>query len=79
MLIVRGSIANISEDDRMVPMIRVALYDGNGDKVQQVVAPPLKNRLQPGTEIGFSAKLSEPSALARRLEVTFSEPEKKGE
>jgi hypothetical protein len=77
-LIVRGSIANISEEDRMVPMIRVALYDGNGEEIQKVIAPPLKNRLQPGTEIGFSAKVPEPSALARRLEVTFTEPEKTG-
>ena len=77
-LVVRGSIANISDEDRMVPMIRVALYDGNGEEIQNVIAPPLKNRLQPGTEIGFSAKVPEPSALARRLEVTFTEPEKTG-
>jgi hypothetical protein len=77
-LVVRGVVANITEEDRMVPMIRVALYDGAGEEVQHVLATPLKNRLQPGTTIGFSAKLSEPSALARRLEVTFSEPDKTG-
>jgi len=77
-LIVRGVVANITEKDRMVPMIRVALYDGDGEEVQHVFAPPLKNRLQPGATIGFSAKLPEPSALARRLEVTFSEPKKTG-
>ena len=77
-LVVRGLVANISEEDRMVPMIRVALYDGAGEEVQHVIAPPLKNRLQPGATIGFSAKLPEPSALARRLEVTFSEPKKTG-
>ncbi len=77
-LVVRGAIANISEEDRMVPMIRVALYDVDGVEVQKVIAPPLKNRLEPGTEIGFSAKVPEPSALARRLEVTFTEPEKTG-
>ena len=77
-LIVRGVVANVTEEDRMVPMIRVALYDGDGVEVQYVIAPPLKNRLQPGATIGFSAKLPEPSALARRLEVTFSEPKKDG-
>ncbi len=77
-LVVRGVVANITEEDRMVPMIRVALYDSNGQEVQYVIAPPLKNRLQPGATIGFSAKLPEPSALARRLEVTFSEPKKTG-
>ena len=77
-LVVRGVIANVTEEDRMVPMIRIALYDSDGREVQHVIAPPLKNRLQPGTTIGFSAKLSEPSALARRLEITFSEPKKTG-
>ena len=77
-LIVRGVVANVTEEDRMVPMIRVALYDSAGQEVQHVIAPPLKNRLQPGASIGFSAKLPEPSALARRLEVTFSEPDKTG-
>ncbi len=77
-LIVRGVVANVTEEDRMVPMIRIALYDGDGEEVQHVIAPPLKNRLQPGATIGFSAKLPEPSALARRLEVTFSEPKKTG-
>lgn len=75
-LVVRGVVANITEEDRMVPIIRVALYDGDGEEVQHVFAPPLKNRLQPGATIGFSVKLPEPSALARRLEVTFSEPKK---
>jgi len=77
-LIVRGNISNISEQDRMVPMIRVVLYDSNGEEIQSTVASPLKNRLQAGTATGFSAKLPEPSALARRLEVTFTAPEKKG-
>ena len=77
-LVVRGVVANVTEEDRMVPMIRIALYDSAGEEVQHVIAPPLKNRLQPGVTIGFSAKLPEPSALARRLEVTFSEPKKNG-
>jgi predicted Zn finger-like uncharacterized protein len=76
-LVVRGDVANVSEEERMVPMIRVVLYDGEGEEVQHVIAAPLKNRLPPGAKIGFSAKLPEPSALARRLEVTFSEAKKK--
>jgi len=75
-LMVRGVIANTSEGEKMVPMIKVALFDSTGQEVQHVIAPPLKNRLQGGTNIGFSAKLSEPSALARKIEVTFSKPEK---
>jgi len=75
-LVVRGDVANVTEEERMVPMIRVVLYDGAGEEVQSVVAAPLKNRLPAGAKIGFSAKLPEPSALARRLEVTFTETKK---
>jgi predicted Zn finger-like uncharacterized protein len=75
-LIVRGDVANVSEEERMVPMIKVVLYDGAGEEIQSTVAAPLKNRLPPGAKIAFSAKLPEPSALARRLEVTFTEAKK---
>jgi hypothetical protein len=76
MLVVRGEIANVSDEERMVPMIRVVLFDSDGEEIQSTMAAPLKNRLQGGATIAFGAKLPEPSALARRLEVTFSAPEK---
>lgn len=78
-LVVQGEIANVSDEEHMVPMIRVALFDSDGEEIQSTVAAPLKNRLQAGAMIAFSAKLTEPSALARRLEVTFAEPKKKGD
>ncbi len=78
-LVVQGEIANVSDNEHMVPMIRVALFDSDGEEIQSTLAAPLKNRLQAGAMIAFSAKLSEPSALARRLEVTFAEPRKKGD
>ncbi len=77
-LIVRGNISNVSEQEHMVPMIRVVLYDSNGEEIQSTLASPLKNRLTAGATTGFSAKIPEPSALARRLEVTFAEAKKKG-
>ena len=57
-------------------MIRVVLLDGNKEFIQSAVAAPLKNRLPAGATIAFGAKLPEPSALARSLEVTFSAPDK---
>ena len=75
-MVVRGEIANVSDQERMVPMIRVVLLDGNKEVIQSAVAAPLKNRLPAGATIAFGAKLPEPSALARSLEVTFSAPEK---
>ncbi len=78
-LVVQGEIANVSDEEHMVPMIRVVLFDSSGEEIQSTTAAPLKNRLQAGAMIAFSAKLPEPSALARRLEVTFMEPKKKGD
>lgn len=75
-MVVRGEIANVSDKERMVPMIRVVLLDGNKEVIQSAVAAPLKNRLPAGATIAFGAKLPEPSALARSLEVTFSAPDK---
>jgi hypothetical protein len=75
-LVVTGVVANVTDEERMVPMIRVALYDGNGVEVQHDIAAPLKNRLPGKANIAFKAQLSEPSALARRLEVTFTKDSK---
>ena len=41
-----------------------------------IIAAPLKNRLPGKANIAFKAQLSEPSALARRLEVTFTKDSK---
>ena len=72
-LIVRGKITNTTQDEHLVPMIRVVLYDANGEEVQSTVVAPLKNRLPGGAKVGFIAKLPEPSDLARTLEVTFAQ------
>ena len=73
-LTVRGDVANLSEQERMAPMIRVSLYDANDEEVQSTFAALLKNRLPAGAKIEFSAKLPEPSASAQQLGVTFAEP-----
>jgi hypothetical protein len=72
-LIVRGVIANISDKPRDVPLIRVALYDASGKEVQSTIVPPLKPQIEPAGNIGFRARLPDPSPLARRLEVTFTD------
>jgi hypothetical protein len=72
-LIVRGVIANVSDTTRDVPLIRVALFDAGGKEVQSTVVPPLKPQIEPAGNIGFRARLPDPSPLARRLEVTFTD------
>ena len=71
-LVVRGVIANISDKERPVPMIKLSLYDLDGKVVQSAETAPLKNNLKAAEQIGFKVQLKDPSPLARRLEVTFA-------
>ena len=73
-LVVRGEVSNVSKETRIVPRIKVALNDGKGIEIQSTTVAPMKNRLLAGGKFEFVAKLSEPSAMARRLEVTFTDP-----
>lgn len=76
-LIVRGSVANVSKQPRDVPVVQVTLFDAKGAEIHSVAVPPLKPQLAGGETIGFRAKITDPSPLARRLEVTFTSGEKK--
>ena len=74
-LFIRGSVKNISDVVRTVPMIQVDLFDGNARSIQSSHAAPVRNKLDPGKTVSFKARLVEPSPLARKLEVTFKKPE----
>lgn len=71
-LIVRGTVANVSSRPRKVPHIRVTLFDAKDKEIQSAVVQPTKPELAAGDNIGFRARLPDPSPLARRLEVTFT-------
>lgn len=72
-LVVRGDVVNVSERSRPVPMLELRLSDTEGKVIQSAKAAPLKNELVAGDKISFEIQLENPSALARRLEVTFME------
>ena len=76
-LIVKGIVANVSDEARKVPLIKVALYDGTEKEVYKKIIAPMRNSLKAGAKIRFSAKLAKPSASARRMEVTFTKPKEK--
>jgi len=82
-LAVWGSVINVTDQDRMVPQIRVSLYDARNEEVQFMVVQPAKPKLGASENIGFKAEIEDPVPTARRLEVTFSEepimPEEKPE
>ncbi len=77
LLVVRGTVVNISDKPRKIPLILVTLFDTNGDEVQNVVVTPRTKEIAPAKIMGFKATLKDPSPLARRIEVTFTRPPEK--
>ncbi len=73
MLVVRGIIANVTEQPRDVPLMRLALYDNQALVQDKVVRPPVDG-LDPGATASFRIVLEQPHPLANRFEVTFTEP-----
>ena len=71
--IVSGTIANVGGAPNSVPNIRVALFDAANDMVQSLVMAPRDTEVQPNSEQTFRAVIRNPSPVARRLEVTFTE------
>ena len=74
-LVVRGIIINVAGEPRMVPLIRVSLYNSDNEEVQSLIVKPAKPELKPKATAGFRARLEDPPASARRLEVTFTRSE----
>ena len=72
-VVVNGSIFNVSDGPRKVPMIRVMLFDAGHDMVQSVVVAPARGELAPGEVIRFQGRVEKPMATARSIEVTFTE------
>jgi predicted Zn finger-like uncharacterized protein len=70
-LIVRGIIANTSDRLREVPLLRLALYDGQTVVQEKVVNPPATS-LDAGGTVGFRVTLDQPNPAASRFEVTFT-------
>lgn len=72
-LVVTGAIANTSDRDRSVPMLRIELRDGRDEVVQVYVYPPEKTRLAAGERLTFRAHVGEVMKTARRTHVMWTE------
>ncbi|MDP6109013.1 MAG: DUF3426 domain-containing protein [Rhodospirillales bacterium] len=72
---VTGTVVNISDSPRDVPMIRVSLLSGEKDEIQFLNLTPDMAQIPPGEKMDFKGVVMDPAATARRLEVTFTEPE----
>lgn len=76
-LIVRGVIANGTEQKREIPLLRLALYNGTTLLQEKIISPP-QATLDAKTTVGFKVTLEQPSADATRFEVTFIAPKAAG-
>jgi|SRR5579859_496844 len=72
-LIVRGVIANGTEQKREIPLLRLALYNGTALLQEKIISPPQAS-LDGKATVGFKVTLEQPSADATRFEVTFIAP-----
>lgn len=69
-LIVRGVIANGTDQPRSIPLLQLALYDGQTLLQQKTIDPPQASLDGHGT-VGFKITLETPDPHASRFEVTF--------
>ena len=56
-------------------MVQVDLFDGEGNSIQNSQVATLRNKLKPRKRVSFKLRITKPSPLARKLEVTFKTPE----
>jgi len=71
-LVVRGVVTNVTKRAVSIPPVKVILYSGSGEALQSETVTIQPDRILPGTKRTFRAAVSNPSVLARRMEVTFS-------
>ena len=70
-LIVRGVIANSTDQARDIPLLRLALYNNQVLLQEKIISPPQATLEAQGT-VGFRITLDQPDANASRFEVTFT-------
>ena len=72
-LIVRGVIANGADQKRDIPLLRLALYNGEALLQEKIVSPP-QGSIDARATVGFKVTLTQPDVNASRFEVTFIAP-----
>ena len=70
-LLIEGVVANISESDRPVPMLRASLHDDNGAELTAWVFSADLTRLSPGQTASFSTLAQSPPEGATELTIDF--------
>ncbi len=71
-LVVEGSIVNVTDQDRTVPAVQVTLLDADGRALQQERFQAQETQLAGGAKTRFSGRLVNPAEQARNFSVTFA-------
>jgi predicted Zn finger-like uncharacterized protein len=71
MLVVQGTITNITKQPRDVPRIRLAMKNGAGTEVYSWTSLPERAVLAPGDSEPFRTRLASPPPEGNRVEVRF--------
>ncbi len=71
-LVIKATIANISDKERPVPLIEIVLKDGKEKAIKTLTAAPLRNRLPARKKMRFSYTVTDPPPLARNFEIGFA-------
>ena len=74
-LVVSGEIANTSAEVREVPRLRVSLLNVRGNEITDWSFTATATELAPGDATSFTTRYRDPPPNARRVEVTFADPE----
>lgn len=72
-LVVHGVIANNSDRERSVPMLRIELRDVRDEVVQVYVYPPEKTSLVPGERLNFKVHVGEVLRTAKRTHIIWTD------
>lgn len=71
MLSVTGQVVNVSDQDRIVPRVRIGLTNEAGREIYHWTFIVPDRELGPGKATGFSTTLASPPEAAKHLAVTF--------
>ena len=74
-LVISGTVRNVSEQDQAGSDVRVGLRDERGNEVANILAPLDVNALAPGQMAQFQTRLENPPVEAFELELSFIRPD----
>ncbi len=70
-LVVEGEIVNLSEANQVIPPVRMAILDSEGQELQHEFFELEENQLSAGNRINFSGRLVNPIDQGENFRLTF--------